>query len=70
MSNRRPSPWLVAIALFVAVTAVVFALPFLVHLAWPSLDPDVLMLGNFFLGGLLGMGAVIGFLAWKWEVRR
>ncbi|WP_416520051.1 hypothetical protein [Streptomyces achromogenes] len=68
MSDRRPAPWLVATVLAVAVTTVVFSLPFVVHWAWPSLDSDVLMLGNFVLGGLLGVGAVIGFLHWKWEL--
>lgn len=68
MSTRRPSPWLVATVLAVAVTAVVFSLPFAVHWAWPSLDPDVVMLGNFMLGGLLGAGAVTGFLHWKREL--
>lgn len=68
MSERRPAPWLVATALFVVVTAVVFALPFVVHWAWPSLDSGILMVGNLFLGGILGAGAVIGFLHWKWEL--
>lgn len=70
MSDRRPAPWLVAAVLAVGVTTVVFGLPFLAQWVWPGLDPGVMILSNFLLGGLLGSGAVIGFLAWKWEVWR
>lgn len=66
-ARRRPV-WLVATALAIAVSAVVLSLPFIVHWAWPGLDSGVLMVGNLFLGMILGLGAVIGFLHWKWDL--
>jgi hypothetical protein len=69
-NSRRIPVWLVATALAVCVTSVCFSMPFIVHWAWPSLDSGVLMIGNMFLGLILGSAAVIGFFAWKWELRR
>ena len=67
---RRLPVWLVATALAVAVTSVCFSMPFIVHWVWPSVDAGVLMIGNMFLGLILGSVAVIGFFVWKWELWR
>lgn len=53
----------------VTVSAVMFSLPFIVHWAWPGLDAGLMMIGNMFLGLILGGAAVIGFFHWKWELR-
>jgi len=66
-TTRKPA-WLVATVLAVAVMAVVFSLPYFVHWLWPGLDNGLLMVGNLFLGGLLGVTAVLVFLHWKWEL--
>lgn len=65
---RRPAAWLVAVVLAVGVLAVVFSVPYLVHWVWPGVDAGLLAGGNLILGGLLGSGAVVGFLYWKWEL--
>jgi hypothetical protein len=66
--QRRGLPvWLVATVLSATVTSVCFSAPFIMHWAWPGLGAGVMMIGNMFLGLILGSAAVIGFFLWKWR---
>lgn len=67
--GRAPA-WGVALGLLLVVLSFNFGVPHLVLWLWPGVDSTVLVLGNLFLGMILGSAAVMAFLVWRWEVRR
>lgn len=66
----RAPVWAVALVITLIVAMVSFSAPFIVSWVWPGVDPTVLMVGNLFFGMILGSAGVLGFLTWRWEVRR
>lgn len=66
----RIPTWAMAVAIALIVATVTLSAPFVVSWVWPGVDPAVLMVVNLFFGMILGSAGVLGFLAWRWEVRR
>ncbi|MFE6126657.1 hypothetical protein ACFQ6Q_00070 [Streptomyces sp. NPDC056437] len=64
--DRTPA-WAMALALALGVAMVCLSMPYAVGWVWPGVDPVVLVLGNLFLGMILGSAAVIAFMAWRWR---
>ncbi len=67
---RCARAWGVALGLALIVLSIDVGVPFLVSWLWPGINSTVLVLGNLFLGMILGSAAVMAFLVWYWEVRR
>lgn len=61
-------------AMVLAITVIVMGVPvlalFAVSWLWPGADPGLVMVCNLFFGMILGSAGVVGFLLWRWEVRR
>jgi len=62
--------WAVGFGLLLTEAASVTAAPYAVSWVWPGIDPDLLVVGNFFFGMVLGIAAVIGFMSWLWREDR
>lgn len=69
-ARSRTAPWIVGVTLALLVAAICLSMPFAVQWMWPSVDSTVMILGNLFLGMILGNAAVLGFMAWRWRADR
>ncbi|MEV5451628.1 hypothetical protein [Streptomyces sp. NPDC052535] len=67
---EQASAWTVGLVLAVIGAGVPVALPFAVTAVWPQIDETVLVVGNLFTGMVLGTGAMLAFMFWRWEIRR
>lgn len=67
---EQASAWTVGLVLAVIGAGVPVALPFAVTAICPGIDETVLVVGNLFTGMILGTGAMLAFMFWRWEIRR
>ncbi|MGW5691509.1 hypothetical protein ACWEWX_11260 [Streptomyces asiaticus] len=58
-----------AVGIFLLVVAVIFSTPYIVSWVWPSVGSTVLVVGNLFLGMVLGSAGIVGFMAWRLGVK-
>ncbi|MBZ6211689.1 hypothetical protein KVH31_34910 [Streptomyces olivaceus] len=67
---EQASAWTVGLVLAAIAAGVPVALPFAVTAVWPGIDETALAVGNLFIGMVLGTGAMLAFMFWRWEIRQ